>query len=44
LLEKVLSGRNGEAKLQELAAAVAARKKDPFSAVSELLQSSGLSA
>jgi len=44
LLERVLSGRNGEAKLQELAAAVAARKKDPFSAVSELLQSSGLSA
>ena len=42
LLEKVLGGKNGEAKLQELAADVAARKKDPFSAVSELLQGSGL--
>jgi LAO/AO transport system kinase len=42
LLEKVLGGKNGEAKLQELAATVAARKKDPFSAVSELLKSSGL--
>ena len=41
LLEKVLGGENGEAKLQELAATVAARKKDPFSAVSELLKSSG---
>ena len=42
LLEKVLGGKNGEAKLQELAATVAARKQDPFSAVSELLKSSGL--
>ncbi|HKD71853.1 MAG TPA: methylmalonyl Co-A mutase-associated GTPase MeaB [Candidatus Acidoferrum sp.] len=41
LLERVLGGKNGEAKLQELAATVAARKKDPFSAVSELLKSSG---
>jgi LAO/AO transport system kinase len=41
LLEKVLGGRNGEAKLEELAATVAARKKDPFSAVSELLKGSG---
>jgi len=41
LLEKVLGGKNGEAKLQELAATVAARKKDPFSAVSELLKGSG---
>ena len=41
LLEKVLGGENGEAKLQELAATVAARKKDPFSAVSELLKSCG---
>ena len=41
LLEKVLGGKNGEAKLQELAATVAARKKDPYSAVSELLKSSG---
>jgi len=43
LLERVLGGKNGEAQLQELAAAVAARKKDPFSAVSELLESCGLS-
>ena len=42
LLEKVLGGKDGEAKLQELAATVAARKKDPFSAVSELLKSSGV--
>ncbi len=37
LLEKVLGGKDGEARLRDLAAAVAARKKDPFSAVSELL-------
>jgi LAO/AO transport system kinase len=41
LLEKVLGGKDGEARLRELAAAVAARKKDPFSAVSELLQRGG---
>lgn len=38
LLEKVLGGERGEVRLQELAAAVAARKKDPFSAVNELLK------
>ena len=37
LLEKVLGGKGGEARLRELAAAVADRKIDPFSAVSELL-------
>jgi LAO/AO transport system kinase len=41
LLEKVLGGKDGEARLRELAAAVAERKKDPFSAVSELLQRGG---
>jgi LAO/AO transport system kinase len=43
LLEKVLGGKNGEARLQELAAAVAERKKDPFSAVAELLHGTNLS-
>jgi LAO/AO transport system kinase len=43
LLEKVLGGKNGEARLQELAAAVAERKKDPFSAVAELLHDTNLS-
>jgi len=41
LLEKVLGGKDGEARLRDLAAAVAARKKDPFSAVSELLKRGG---
>jgi LAO/AO transport system kinase len=41
LLEKVLGGKDGEARLRDLAAAVAARKKDPFSAVSELLHRAG---
>jgi len=44
LLESVLGGKAGEARLQELAAAVAARKLDPFSAVSELLSKSGFGA
>jgi GTPase len=43
LLEKVLGGKNGEARLEELAAAVAERKKDPFSAVAELLHGTNLS-
>ena len=38
LLESVLGGKEGEAKLQGLAVAVAERKMDPFSAVSELLR------
>jgi LAO/AO transport system kinase len=42
LLERVLGGKPGEAKLQNLAVAVAERKKDPFSAVTELLNAAGL--
>jgi len=42
LLERVLGGPGGEARLAELAAEVAARKKDPFTAVSELLAAKGL--
>ncbi|MGB7435437.1 MAG: methylmalonyl Co-A mutase-associated GTPase MeaB [Candidatus Acidiferrum sp.] len=42
LLEKVLGGKVGEARLRELALAVAERRKDPFSAVSEILSSAGL--
>ena len=43
LLERVLGGKNSEARLEELAAAVAERKKDPFSAVAELLHGTNLS-
>jgi len=42
LLEKVLGGREGEARLRALAVEVAERKKDPFTAVSEILRQSGL--
>jgi LAO/AO transport system kinase len=42
LLEKVLGGARGEQKLRDLAIAVADRKKDPFTAVSEILEGSGL--
>lgn len=42
LLEKVLGGKGGEARLAALAEAVADRKKDPFSAVSELLNGANL--
>jgi LAO/AO transport system kinase len=42
LLERVLDGKEGEARLRDLAAAVADRKQDPFSAVSELLKRSGV--
>ena len=42
LLESVLGGKEGESRLQRLAAAVAERKIDPFSAVSELLRGGGL--
>jgi LAO/AO transport system kinase len=38
LLEKVLGGKEGEARLRALAEEVAARKKDPFTAVSEILK------
>jgi len=42
LLECVLDEPQGSARLAELAAAVAERKKDPFSAVNEILAGSGL--
>lgn len=42
LLEKVLGGKSGEERLHALAAEVAARKKDPFTAVSEILATAGL--
>jgi LAO/AO transport system kinase len=43
LLEKVLDGKAGEEKLHALAEEVAARKKDPFTAVSEILKGAHLS-
>jgi LAO/AO transport system kinase len=42
LLEKALGGEKGETRLRELAQAVAERRKDPFTAVSEILKSAGL--
>ena len=42
LLERALGGAGGKARLAELAAEVADRKKDPFSAVNEILKKSGL--
>jgi LAO/AO transport system kinase len=42
LLEKVLGGKEGEARLRALAVEVAERKKDPFSAVSEILKGANL--
>ena len=42
LLEKVLGGKEGEARLRALAVEVAERKKDPFTAVSEILRQSRL--
>jgi LAO/AO transport system kinase len=44
LLEKALGGRSGEKLLTELSEAVADRKKDPFTAVNEILKRSGLDA
>ncbi len=44
LLERALDGAAGEAQLDELASAVAERRKDPFTAVSEILARSGLGA
>lgn len=41
LVERVLGGAGGEARLTEMAKEVAARKKDPFTAVNELLSKSG---
>jgi LAO/AO transport system kinase len=43
LLQKALGGAGGERRLNELASEVAARKKDPFTAVNEILRDSGLS-
>src|SRR5260370_23609762 len=42
LLERALGGAGGETRLAELAVEVANRKKDPFSAVNEILKKSGL--
>ncbi len=42
LLERALGGAEGKAKLAALAGEVADRKKDPFTAVNEILKSSGL--
>ncbi len=42
LLEKVLGGKEGEARLRALAIEVAERKKDPFTAVSEILKGARL--
>jgi LAO/AO transport system kinase len=41
LMEKVLGGKDGEARLRELAREVAERRKDPFTAVGEMLRGSG---
>ncbi len=42
LVERVLGGAGGEARLEEMAKEVAGRKKDPFTAVNELLAKSGV--
>ena len=42
LLERALGGAEGETRLTKLAGEVAERKKDPFTAVHELLKRSGL--
>jgi LAO/AO transport system kinase len=42
LLERVLGGKGGEARITALAEEVADRKKDPFTAVNELLKGTGL--
>src|ERR1700674_4766475 len=42
LLQRALGGAGGEARLTQLAEEVAERKKDPFSAVSDILARSGL--
>jgi LAO/AO transport system kinase len=44
LLERALGGAVGETQLTDLATAVAGRRKDPFSAVNEILARSGLDA
>jgi len=42
LVERVLGGAGGDARLAEMAREVAGRKKDPFTAVNELLAKSGV--
>jgi LAO/AO transport system kinase len=42
LVERAIGDAAGEARLEELAAAVAARKLDPFAAVDEVLRNAGL--
>jgi LAO/AO transport system kinase len=42
LLQRALGGAGGEARLAQLAEEVAERKKDPFSAVNDILARSGL--
>jgi LAO/AO transport system kinase len=42
LLQRALGGTGGEARLTQLAEEVAERKKDPFSAVNDILTRSGL--
>jgi LAO/AO transport system kinase len=42
LVERVLGGAGGEARLTEMAREVAERKKDPFTAVGEMLAKSGV--
>ncbi|HLZ50884.1 MAG TPA: methylmalonyl Co-A mutase-associated GTPase MeaB [Candidatus Acidoferrum sp.] len=42
LVERVLGGAGGEARLSEIAKEVAQRRKDPFTAVNELLAKSGV--
>jgi LAO/AO transport system kinase len=42
LVERVLGGAGGEARLAEMAKEVAERKKDPFTAVNEMLTKSGI--
>jgi len=42
LLQRALGGVGGEARLTQLAEEVAERKKDPFSAVNDILMRSGL--
>lgn len=44
LVERVLGGKGGEARLTEVAREVASRKKDPFTAVGEILTKSGITA
>ena len=43
VLQKILGGKGGEAMLHKLAEEVAARKLDPFTAVSKILKDSGFS-